>query len=153
MRALILTTILALSVTGTALAQEHAQAVASDAVEFKAGPSALPKGAQWAVLAGDPSKPGPYVIRLKFPAGFKVAPHFHPNHEAVTVIAGEFNLGQGDKLDEKSAQKLSQGGFIDVPANHHHYAFTTADTVIQINSEGPSGITYVNPADDPRKSQ
>ena len=62
-------------------------------------------------------------------------------------------IAVGDKLDEKAAQKLGRGGFVDFPANANHFAFATVETVIQINAEGPFGIKYVNPADDPSKSQ
>jgi len=71
----------------------------------------------------------------------------------VTVIAGEFHFGMGDKLDESPAQKLGSGGFVDLPANMNHFAFASAETVVQINSEGPFAIKYVNPADDPSKTQ
>ena len=72
----------------------------ADAVKWKAGPLALPNGAQTAILMGDPAKDGPYVLRIKVPAGFKIAPHTHPNDENLTVITGTFNLGIGEKFEE-----------------------------------------------------
>jgi len=87
------------------------------------------------------------------PSGYKVPAHQHPTAEAVTVISGEFNFGMGDKLDEGKAQKLGPGGFVDLPANMNHFAFASADTVIQINAIGPLAIKYVNPADDPGRTQ
>jgi len=57
----------------------------------------------------------------------------------------------GDKLDEAKADKLAAGGFVDLPANMNHFAFTTTETVVQINSEGPFVINYANPDDDPSK--
>ena len=59
----------------------------------------------------------------------------------------------GDKLDEAKADKLTAGSFIYLPANMNHFDFATTESVVQINSEGPFAITYVNPADDPRKTQ
>jgi len=106
-----------------------------------------------AVLAGDPGKPGPFTARLKMPAGYKIPAHQHPTAEAVTVISGDFHFGMGDKLDEGKAEKLGPGGFVDLPANMNHFAFGSAETVVQINSEGPFAIKYVNPADDPSKTQ
>jgi len=76
-----------------------------------------------------------------------------PTAERVTVISGEFNFGMGDKLDQAKAEKLGSGGFVDLPANMSHFAFTSPETVIQIDSDGPFVIKYVNPADDPSKSQ
>ncbi len=102
-------------------------------------------------LSGDPGKPGPFTVRLKMPAGYKIAPHRHPHSERVTVISGELKFGNGDKIDASRAQKLGPGGFVDLPANTVHYAFATVETVIQISAEGPFGITYANPVDDPSK--
>jgi len=114
----------------------------------------LPKGVQMAVLAGDPGKKGPFVARLKLPPGLKIPPHQHPTTEAVTVISGEFRFGMGDKLDESKAEKLGPGGFVDLPPNMNHYAFSGGgEVIVQIDSEGPFEIKYVNSADDPsRKS-
>jgi hypothetical protein len=71
----------------------------------------------------------------------------------VTVISGNFNIGMGDKLDGAKAEKLAAGSFVDLPANMNHFAFADSEAVVQINSEGPFAINYVNPADDPSKSQ
>jgi len=57
----------------------------------------------------------------------------------------------GDKLDEAQAKTLTAGGYVVAPANMHHFAFTKTGAVIQIHLNGPFGITYVNPADDPSK--
>jgi quercetin dioxygenase-like cupin family protein len=132
-------------------ADEH-RAVLPDQLKWGA-PATLPKGAEAAVVFGDPSKEGYYVVRLRFPAGFKIPAHFHPNDENVTVLSGTLNIGLGDKLDETKGEAVTAGGFIQQKAGMNHYAWFTEDTVIQMNSIGPSGITYVNPADDPRKTQ
>jgi quercetin dioxygenase-like cupin family protein len=138
---------------GTAIAQEHkTPAMSADALKWGPAPPVLPKGVQIAVLAGDPGKKGPFVVRLKIPAGLKVPAHQHPSAEAVTVISGDFRFGMGDKLDESKAEKLGPGGFVDLPANMNHYAFSGGgEVIVQINSEGPFEIKYVNPADDPSK--
>ena len=155
MRALQFFTAIALVVSGSnALAQEHkAHAVSPDRIQWGPAPPVLPKGAEFAVLSGDPGKKGPFTIRLKMPAGYKVAAHQHPTAEAVTVISGAFHFGMGNKLDETVADKLGPGGFVALPANMNHFAFASAETVVQINSEGPFVIKYVNPADDPSKTQ
>lgn len=119
--------------------------------KFKWGdaPPALPKGARIVVLNGDPFKPGPYVIRLKMPPGYKVPPHWHTMAENVTVISGTLSLGMGDTLDMKAAQTLKAGGFHSIGAQVHHYAFSKGGAVVQIHGEGPFNITYINPADNP----
>ena len=113
----------------------------------------LPKGAQFAVVSGDPFKNGLYVLRLRLPAGYKLPAHNHPTSEYVTVLSGNFHLGMGDKLDEAKGIELRPGGFAEAPAGMNHYAWATSDTVLQVHGPGPFAITYVNPADDPRKTQ
>jgi len=112
-------------------------------------PPTLPKGGKIAVLDGDPFKPGPYVIRLKMPPGYKIPPHWHSKAENVTVISGTVSLGMGDTLDMKAAQTLKMGSFHFIGAQIHHYAFSKSGAVVQIHGEGPFDIIYINPADNP----
>lgn len=114
-------------------------------------PPFLAKGAQFAVYQGDPGKPGVYTIRLKLPAGYVIAPHFHPTDENVTVISGHFLVGMGDAVDRAKTQALTAGGFITATAMAHHFGVATDDVVVQVHGTGPFAITYVHPADDPRK--
>ena len=155
MRFALLTAALLVSCSGIAFGQEHpgAHAMTPDQVKWGPAPPVLPKGAQAAVLSGDPGKPGTFTLRLKTPAGYKIGAHSHPTAEAVTVLSGAFHIGMGDKLDEAKTEKLGPGGFADLPANMNHYAFTSEETVVQVASEGPFGIKYVNPADDPSRTQ
>jgi anti-sigma factor ChrR (cupin superfamily) len=133
-----------------AYADDMKMPVNASQLEWAPAPNSVPEGAQIAVLSGDPSKDGLYVVRLKLPAGFKVPAHYHPATEMITVISGEFHLGMGDKLDEEKGMLLTAGGFAEAPARMNHYAWTSGPTVVQIHGQGPFAITYVNPADDPR---
>lgn len=133
--------------------KEHVGVMSQDTLKWGPAPPSLPKGAQAAVLAGDPAGPGLWTLRLKLPAGYKIPAHQHPTFEAATLISGSFNVGMGDKLDESKAEKLAAGSFIYLPAKMNHFAFASTESVVQINSEGPFTITYVNSADDPRKTQ
>ncbi len=117
------------------------------------GPKSLPPGAQAAVLDGDPAKKGPFAMRLKVPAGYKIPAHTHPRQERVTVISGKFQLGHGGKFDEAKLQDFEQGSFFSLPPGMQHFARAADDTVLQLNSEGPWEINYVNPNDDPRKTK
>ena len=152
-RLALLTTLL---VTGLAsipaIAADDHVAVSADQLKWGPAPPAVPKGAQIAILAGDPSKDGLYVYRVKVPAGYKVPPHIHPNDENVTVISGTFNVGMGGTFDEKNGQSLKAGGFMHMPKGMQHFAWYPEETIIQVHGMGPQTITYVNPADDPRKS-
>ena len=128
----------------------HMMITPSD-IKWVDGPASLPPGAKFAVIEGDLSKPEPITFRLKLPGDYKVAPHWHPGVEHVTVISGTLYLGAGDQLDPAKAKELSAGGFAVFPANRAMWGWTEEETVVQVHSIGPWGITYVNPADDPRK--
>jgi len=114
-------------------------------------PPVFEKGASFAVISGDPGKPGLFVVRLKMPAGYKIAPHWHPTDEHVTVLSGTFGLGMGDKLDTAATKKLTVGGYALLPAEMHHYAVAITDATVQVHGLGPFALTYVNPSDDPSK--
>jgi quercetin dioxygenase-like cupin family protein len=116
-------------------------------------PAVLP-GARLAVLQGDPAQEGLFVYRFKFPANFKVPPHFHKAGENVTVLTGSFFVGLGEKFDQGSGQELPVGGFIAIPPKHPHFAWAgPMETIVQVHGVGPTDITFVNPADDPRKKK
>lgn len=123
----------------------------SSEIQWGPAPPAFPAGAEMAVLSGDPGKAGPFAVRLRVPAGFKVPAHSHPTDEFVTVISGEISLGMGDKLDPAMGKKLEAGGFAQAKAGMNHYVWTGAGAVVQVNGDGPFDMTYANPADDPRK--
>ncbi len=131
---------------------DHHATVQPDDLKWNA-PAAYAKGAQLSVLTGDPTKDGMYVVRLKVPAGFKIAAHTHPNDENVTVLSGSFHIGTGDKLDTQKGAVIRAGGYSFVAKGMNHYAWFTEDTVLQLHGMGPQGITYVDPKEDPRKVQ
>jgi Domain of unknown function (DUF4437) len=135
--------------TAAAAPAQHV-VVEPDAIKWGPGPASLPPGAEMAVLDGDPSKAVPFVIRAKLPDGYRVAPHFHPTAENVSVLSGTFLVGMGDTFAESSMKTLGSGGFAKMPKGMHHYAMTKGETVIQVHGIGPFAITYVNPNDDPR---
>ncbi len=113
--------------------------------------ASLPPGAKIAVIEGKMNEAGPITARLKFPANYQVPAHFHPGVERVTVLSGTMNFGMGDKLDPKKTTALGPGGFLLMPPNMSHFVWTKEEAIAQINVIGPWTVTYVNPADDPRK--
>jgi len=132
-------------------ATEH-KAMAPTEIQWGDPPPVFVKSARFAVLYGDPTKPGVYIVRLKMPSGYKVMPHWHPTDENVTVISGSFAVGMGDQFDAK-AKALPAGSFYSMPARMHHYAFARGETVVEVAGMGPFVLTYVNPADDPSKER
>jgi hypothetical protein len=111
---------------------------------------ALP-GAKVAIIEGPITEAVPFTFRLKFPANYKIAPHWHPAIERVTVLSGTIHLGVGDTFDQAKAQALPAGSISIMEPKMHHFAWTSEETVVQLSGMGPWGITFVNPADDPRK--
>ena len=111
----------------------------------------LPPGAKIAVIEGPINEAVPFTFRLKFPANYQIPAHWHPAVERVTVLSGTFNMGVGDKLDMKKSMSLSPGSMMIMQPKTNHFAWTKGEVVVQLNGTGPWGVTYVNPADDPRK--
>ena len=133
-------------------ADQHHTVVQADAVKWGPAPASLPPGAQAAVLLGHPTKEGPFVLRLKFPAGFVIPPHQHSKDEFVTVISGRVLITSGQKVD-KSVKPLPAASFVHLPAGMPHYAWAEVESVVRINGVGPFDVKYLNPNDDPRKQQ
>ena len=121
-------------------------------IKWAAAPPSIPPGAEAAVLYGDPSKDGMLPMRLKFPKGYKIAPHTHPKPEVLTVISGTFRLGMGETADPARPKAFVPGSFIALSPGMAHFAGADDDnTVVQLNSTGPRRFNYINQADDPRK--
>ena len=144
-------TILAAATLGLILSpafaqQQHHTMVNADEVQWKDAPAVL-AGAQAALLYGDPSKEGIFVLRIKFPANYKVPPHTHPVDEIVTVISGEFSLGAGKQFDEAKLKPYKAGALIAMSPGMEHFVLTRQETVIQISTKGPWALTFVNPND------
>jgi len=120
-------------------------------IKWGDAPPILPPGAKLAVLYGDPGKEGLYIVRLKLPGGYKIPAHWHPVDENVTVIAGSFAMGMGDKLDAGKTHAYPAGSFLVMPAKTNHYALTKGETTVEVSGLGPFTLSYVNPDDDPTR--
>jgi hypothetical protein len=105
-----------------------------------------------AVVVGRPSEPGPYVIRVKVPAGVKLMPHKHPEDRIYTVMSGVFYIGLGERLDGDGVKAYPPGSVIVLPGDtwHFHWA-KSGEYVIQVTAIGPLGLGYLNAYDDPRR--
>ena len=125
-------------------ADQH-KVLSANEIKWSPGPASIPKGAEVAVLFGDPTKDGPFAMRLKMPSGYKIAPHSHPKPEVVTVISGTFRIGMGDKADPSKEKPLAAGGFFAFPPGMTHFASTEGETVVQLNSCRPVGLELRQP--------
>ena len=119
-------------------------AVRPDEMKFVAAAA----GTSQANLLGDPTKPGPYTIRIRFPDGYKLAPHSHPDARQVTILSGTWLTGYGEKFDAAKLKELPTGSFYTEPANAPHFVQTRGAVVVQVTGTGPSARKFVNPADN-----
>jgi quercetin dioxygenase-like cupin family protein len=113
--------------------------------------ASLPPGAKIAVIEGKMSEEGPVTARVKLPANYRIPPHYHPGQERVTVLSGTVNIGMGDKFDARKSTAMKPGTVLLMPPKMHHFAWTSEEAIFQLNVSGPWSVTYLNPADDPRK--
>jgi len=136
-----------------ALPAASQNAFTPDQMKWGPAPPFLPAGAQVAVLEGDPTAAsGDFTIRVKMPDGYRIAPHWHPRRENVTVITGTLKVGMGDSFDVMKMASFPMGSFAYLDPSMHHYAMASGDTVVQIHGISPVEFVYVNPSDDPRKT-
>src|SRR5207247_5940918 len=112
-------------------------------------PPVFEKGASFTVVSGNPGEAGVFVVRLKMPAGYKIAPHWHPTDEHVTVLSGTFSVGMGNKFEASGMKDLAAGGYGMLPAEMRHFASAKTASTIQVHGMGPFALTYVDPKDDP----
>ena len=120
-------------------------------LQWGPAPAVFPAGAKMAVVSGDPSKAELFQVQLSMPDGYKIPPHFHPTDEVVEVKEGTFLVGMGDTFDPKKTSPMKQGEKKSVPANTHHFGIAQGATIVAVSAKGPFALTYVHPADDPRK--
>ena len=99
---------------------------------------------QIAIVQGNPMQAGqPYTLRLSCADGVKIAPHWHPTTENVTVVKGTFALGMGSKWDPSALKDLPAGGFASAPARMRHFATCKGDTIVQVHGLGPFVVNFV----------
>jgi quercetin dioxygenase-like cupin family protein len=128
------------------------RAIRSEDIEWKPF-AAFPSAARLAVLVGDPNKPGPYVIRVRIPAGVRTMPHKHPEDRIYTVMSGVFYIGLGEQFDESRVMAYAVGTVIVLPGDQPHFHYSkSGEYIVQLTALGPLGLTYINPADDPRRA-
>ena len=113
----------------------------------------FPPSVRLAVMAGEPSQPGPYTIRVRVPRGVKLMPHWHPEDRVYTVISGAFYIGLGDRSDSDKLEAYPPGSVIVLPGktSHFHWA-KSGEYITQVTAIGTLGLEYINAKDDPRNN-
>src|SRR5215471_21499758 len=139
-----------LGVNVVKITAEEKHAYTPDSISYGPAPAFVEPGAQLAVLEGNPmASSGDYTVRLKMPSGYRIAPHWHPKRENVTVISGTFKVGMGDHFDEAKMASFPSGSFAYLDPDMHHYAMASGEVVVQIHGMAPVQFNYINPEDDP----
>lgn len=143
---------LATDSVGKAVDMPNLITLRADELKWVDAPPALPRGAKMATLEGDPSVPNKhYAVRLRFPANYRVAPHYHPADERVTILSGTVDIGHGERWDAAQMKSFGPMTFYGFPAGMTHYVQNRGELVIQVSGVGPFDLVYINPADDPRR--
>ncbi len=120
-------------------------------IVWQPGPPTLEPGSQGAVLAGNPSQPGPFTLRVRLPAKYRIAPHRHPVEERLTVLSGTLCFAATTATNvAPDTACIGPGTFRLMPANVVHSDWAPVAVEYQIEALGPFDLTYVNPSDDPR---
>jgi quercetin dioxygenase-like cupin family protein len=120
--------------------------------EIKWMPSRVVPGTQAAVLAGDPSQPGLYVVRVKFAPGAMSPPHFHPETRYILVLKGTWWVGAGPRGDRDATTPVAAGSLVVHHPNKIHYDGAKGEEVLlQIVGVGPSATTPVDESGQPKK--
>ena len=95
-----------------------------------------------AVLFGDPSKPGPYVARIKWLPGNMSRPHFHPNDRLIVVLSGIWWVGTGEVFDPSSTVPMRAGTYVTHYGKKIHYdGAKDEDAIIEVHGIGPATST------------
>jgi len=133
--------------------EEPLRVIRTEDVQWKPFP-AFPARARLAVLVGHPAKAGPYVIRVRMPAGERMMPHRHREDRVYTVISGVFYIGVGESLDENRLTAHAPGSVLVLPAGtpHFHWA-RSGEYITQVSAIGPLGLEYLDPADNPQNHE
>jgi len=150
--ALTLGAVCAFGVAG-ALAQQTSGLRRADNLDWRRAPGDLPRGAEVAILFGDPTSSGPFVVRLRAPAGYQIAAHRHPDLETVTVISGALRYGEGTRLDPRAETFVHAGDFFAATPGMGHWLTVNEDAVLQVSGTGPWTIDYLDPRDKPKAAQ
>jgi quercetin dioxygenase-like cupin family protein len=130
--------------------QEVFRSILPENIDWKPFP-AFVLAARLAALVGEPSQPGPYVIRVKVPSGVRLMPHRHPEDRIYTVVSGVFYICLGDRFDGDMVEAYPPGSVIILPGHtaHFHWA-KSGEYITQVTAIGPLGLEYINSKDDPR---
>jgi quercetin dioxygenase-like cupin family protein len=107
--------------------------------ELKYEPNETGSGPDIAVVYGDPTKAGFYIIRARFKPGVMSRPHTHPTDRHVTVISGTWWAGKGTVFDPSKTTPLGPGSYMMHPAGEAHFdGSKEGEVIVEIKGIGPA---------------
>ena len=113
---------------------------------------AMPYGMRIMYVYGNPSKPGPYVFRIRVPSGYKIPPVKYPDDRVTTILKGKMWNAEGERYDPMKMDEWEAGTTFVTKAGTPHFQWARTELILQIVGQGPidNPVTYINPDDDPR---
>lgn len=137
MKRWIVAAVLMLAPLGVGRAQEAGFVIVTpDRIEWR--DVAHYPGVKVAVLAGDPTKEGLYILRAKFPPGVMTRPHKHSKDRFVTVLSGTWYVGTGARFEPDKTTPLPPGSFMIHPAGAAHFdGARDQQVIVEIRGLGP----------------
>ena len=136
----------AVAITGVnAQSSGESLAIMPGEIVWKALPTGV--GIETAVLYGDPTKAGPYVLRARLPAGFKLMPHSHPDEwRTGVVLSGVYYFGLGEQWDETKLRPYPAGTFFSEPKGRPHFVWAKdGEVIVQFTAMGPTAVVLIPP--------
>jgi quercetin dioxygenase-like cupin family protein len=116
--------------------------------------SAMRPGLQTVIVAGDGKQNTLYSLVFKVPPNTAIPPHSHPDDRSCFVLSGLWYFGYGSVRSEADLKVLPPGSNYTEPAGVIHFAGTREqEAIVECTAVGPTGTTFVNPADDPRNKK
>ena len=113
----------------------------------------IPRPIEMAVVSGDPTQPGPYVVRYRMPSGMKIAPHRYPDTRELTVVKGIFWFTPGESYNWKDMNEYKAGTVLTKEAGQPYFGWARTAVEIEEKGTGPSAIEYIHAEDDPRNKR
>ncbi len=106
---------------------------------------AMPNGTFQAAVVGDATKPGPYAVRTRLPAGLRIPPHSHPEARIVLIVSGTLFVGFGDWFYEAKMTPLAAGSVFTEPANQRHFTWAKdGEVLLHVTGDGPTATKWVD---------
>jgi len=111
--------------------------------------SVLPEDEKIALLFGDPTKPGIFMMQVRLPKDYRGTPHTHPYNAYANVVSGLLYIGTGKHFDKSKLRAIPAGSSFLIPAKVPHFEWTNEVTKVQVVARGPFSSDYIDTSKHP----